>query len=75
MLTATNRAEAGARRRLCAESRRTWFLLAVHRAFLDERSQCYLDFHVTFQSDGTTILVGTLLSLSSPSPSSLAGET
>lgn len=62
MLTVTNRAEAGARRRLCAVSRRTWFLLAVHRAFLGETSQCYLDFHITFQSDDTTILAGTLLS-------------
>lgn len=75
MLTATNRAEAGAWGRLCAESRRTRFLLAVHRAFLDERAQCYLDFHVAFQSDGTTILAGTLLSLSSLSPFFLAGET
>lgn len=34
MLTATHRAETGAWRRVCAESRRTWFLVTAHRTFL-----------------------------------------
>lgn len=63
MLTAANRAEAGAWRGVGAESRRTRFLLTAHRTFLGERAHCYLDLPVTLQSGCTTRLAGTLLSL------------